>query len=274
MKLDDPVPKETLYSKYQLLENKVIGRGGSGKVYKGIRKWDGTPVAIKRIYKRYNERTLTIPGYPDPLITEVALLLKLKDASFCPNVIELYDWYETRQFHNLVLQYPLQSVSLRRFVTRRRKLCENTARVLMHQAVLAVQHCLDNGVVHTDLHARNFLVQKSTMSLKLIDFGLGHLLKHKGYKSYEFRGAPCCTPPEIRTGGKIHAMPANVWALGALLYFMVLGSYPFPFNKFSLDNLKKKKDLSKEICDLLRWCLAMDPRDRPTLRQLLDHDWF
>ncbi|XP_055060824.1 uncharacterized protein [Misgurnus anguillicaudatus] len=273
MKFDEPSEQETFHYKYQLLENKVLGRGGCGKVCKGIRKWDGTLVAIKRIRKQKNERTLQIPGYAGPLITEVALLLKLKDAPHCPNVIELFDFYETRQFHNLVLHYPLQSKTLRRFVTRERKLNENTARILMHQAVMAVKHCLDNGVFHTDLHARNFLVQESTMDLKLIDFGLGHLLKYKGYKSCEFKGARCCTPPEIQTANTFHAMPANVWALGALLHFMVLGTYPFPHNKFSLDNLKKK-GLSKDICDLLRWCLAMNPSNRPTLRQILDHDWF
>nr|XP_055074123.1 uncharacterized protein LOC129453774 [Misgurnus anguillicaudatus] len=272
MKLDDPEPKETLSSEYDILKNKVIGRGSSGTVYKGIRKWDGSEVAIKQIHKRANDRTLKIPGHPEPLITEVALLLKLKD-SFCPNVIQLYDWYETRQFYNLVLQYPQESVSLGDFVSRRRNLCEDTARVLMRQAVLAVKQCLDKGVVHTDLHAKNFLVQESTLSLKLIDFGLGHLLKHEGYKSFEFKGAEVCIPPEIKRG-RVDAIPANVWALGALLYFMVFGSYPYPFNKFSLDILKKKEDLSKEICDLLRWCLAMDPDDRPTLRELLNHEWF
>ncbi|XP_073722132.1 uncharacterized protein [Misgurnus anguillicaudatus] len=275
MKLDDsPMTEDTLDSEYELLEDKVIGLGGSGKVFKGISKWDGNPVAIKRINKQDHEITLKIPGYSKPLITEVALMLQLKKGPFSRYVIEMYDWYETKQFYNLVLEYPLNSISLRRFVTRRRKLSENTARDLMFQAVLAVEHCLDYGVFHTDLHASNFLVQESTLGLKLIDFGLGHLLKRGGYKSYEFRGAPCCTPPEIQTGGKVRAMPANVWALGALLYFMVLGTYPFPFNKFSLDNLNGKKDLSKEICHLLRWCMAMDPSDRPTLRQILDHDWF
>ncbi|XP_065140993.1 uncharacterized protein [Paramisgurnus dabryanus] len=274
MKLDDPVPKETFDSKYELLEDKVIGRGGSGKVYKGIRKSDGTPVAVKRIYKRESERYIKIPGYPEPLITEVALMLTLRNAPSCPKVIQMYDWYENKHDFTLVLQYPQHCVSLRRFVTRRRKLSEDTARVLMRQAVRAVEHCLDNGVFHTDLHAKNFLVQKPTMKLKLIDFGLGHLLKDDGYKSYDFIGAPSCTPPETKTAKKFHAMPVNVWALGVLLYFMVLGTYPFPYHDYYLDNLKKDEGLSKEICDLIRWCLAEKPKKRPTLKQILDHDWF
>ncbi|XP_073723449.1 uncharacterized protein [Misgurnus anguillicaudatus] len=271
---DSLVPKDTCESKYELLKNEVLGRGGSGKVFKGIRKSDGTPVAIKQIIKRKSEITLQIPGYPKPFITEVALMLKLKHAPFCPNVIQLYDWYETKHYYMLALEYPQHCESLWDFVNSEKKLSENTARHLMHQAVLAVKHCLDSGVFHTDLHARNFLVQKSTMSLKLIDFGLGHYLTYKAYNSKDFMGGSCCTPPEIKMEMKYYAVPANVWALGALLYFMVLGTFPFPLNALYSGNLKlKEKGLSKEICGLIEWCMALNPSDRPTLEQILDHDW-
>ncbi|XP_073723472.1 serine/threonine-protein kinase pim-2-like [Misgurnus anguillicaudatus] len=113
-------------------------------------------------------------------------MLKLRDAPSCTNVIQLYDWYETKHLYILVLEYPLHSESLLKFVSREEKLSENTARHLMRQAVLAVQHCLDNGVFHADIHCGNFLVQQSTMSLKLIDFGAGRYLTHDD--GYDFRG--------------------------------------------------------------------------------------
>nr|XP_055068483.1 uncharacterized protein LOC129450071 isoform X2 [Misgurnus anguillicaudatus] len=265
---DPSVPKEPFDSKYQLLEDELLGQGCFGKVYKGIRISDGTPVAIKRIRKRKHERTLQIPGYPKRLITEVALLLKLGDAPFCPNVIQMYDWYETERFHMLVLEYPLHSGSLAKFVICEEKLSENTARHLMRQAVLAVQHCLDNGVFHNDIQPGNFLVQKSTMTLKLIDFGLGYYLTHNdAYDSYYFMGAPCRTPLEIETAKKLDIVPECVLGLGTVLYFMVFGSLP------GLSRTTEQ-DLSNQICDLLRWCLAKNPSNRPTLKQILDHDWF
>nr|XP_055025221.1 myosin light chain kinase 3 [Misgurnus anguillicaudatus] len=275
---DPSVPKEPFDSKYELLEDELLGQGYCGKVYKGFRISDGTPVAIKRISKRKNESSLQIPGYPKQPITEVALLLKLGDAPFCPNVIQMYDWYETKHFHMLVLEYPLHSESLLKFVLREEKLSENTARHLMRQAVLAVQHCLDNGVFHADIKPGNFLVQKSTMTLKLIDFGVGYNLTHDTYDSYDsyyFMGAPCRTPLEIETAKKLDIVPASVLNLGTVLYFMVVGCFPVLLDNFNSGYLNtNEKDLSKEIYDLLRWCLAKNPSDRPTLKQILDHDWF
>nr|XP_055026940.1 uncharacterized protein LOC129416616 [Misgurnus anguillicaudatus] len=267
--------REPFDSEYRLLYQ-VLGEGYGGRVYKGIRKSDDTPVAIKQINKRKNERTIQIPGYPKPLITEVALMLKLRDAPSCPNVIQMYDWYETEHDLTLMLEYPLHSESLLHFVLREEKLSESTARHLMRQAVLAVQHCLDNGVFHTDIHLENFLVQKSTMTLKLIDFGFGYYLTHDDVcDSDDFTGALCCTPPEIYKAKKFHAMPANVWALGTVLYFMVLGDYPSDLKKFLSMNLQtNEEDLSNEIYDLLTWCLAKNPYHRPTLKEILDHDWF
>ncbi|XP_073722315.1 serine/threonine-protein kinase pim-3 isoform X1 [Misgurnus anguillicaudatus] len=268
-------PIETFESKYQLLEMDVIGQGSFGVVFKGIRQTDGNLVAIKQMMKqKKKDRYIQIPGYPQPLLTEIALMLRLRESYHCPYIIEMYDWYETSKMFTIAMEYPQESQSLWSFVYKY-KLSESAARHLMYQAVRAVEHCLMNGVVHTDIHPGNFLVQKKTMTLKLIDFGLGHLFRFDGHASKDFRGAKECTPPEVQTNKKFFARPANTWALGGMLYFMMHAAYPYPISDLYAGEPKKYDEgLSKEICELIDWCLDVRPDRRPWLHQILSHDWF
>ncbi|ROL41931.1 Serine/threonine-protein kinase pim-2 [Anabarilius grahami] len=57
---------------------KMIGSGGFGRVFEGTRRFDAKKVAIKRMRKFANFLYLDIPGHPEPLVTEVALLLMMR----------------------------------------------------------------------------------------------------------------------------------------------------------------------------------------------------
>ncbi|CAM4651811.1 unnamed protein product [Leuciscus chuanchicus] len=206
---------------------KMIGSGGFGKVYLGTRRFDGKKVAIKRMRKIHNDRYLNIPGNPKPLVTEVALLMMMRQEPISPFVIRLYEWFEDPRDFTLVMEYPEPCESLLDFITRNHQVFETTARVIMRQAVLAVQHCIHRGVFHNDIHAQNFLLKKPPLQLKLIDFGCGQLFSSDGYDSKIYIGVPNYRPPEVLTEPRFHAVPANVWSLGVLLYQMVNGCSPF-----------------------------------------------
>ncbi|XP_077067386.1 uncharacterized protein LOC143721096 isoform X2 [Siphateles boraxobius] len=213
---------ETLYN-----VGEMIGSGGFGRVFEGTRKFDGKKVAIKRMRKTYNDLYLAIPGHPEPLITEVALLLMMRREPISPYVIQLYDWFEHPRKFTLIMEFPEPCESLLDYITRNPQLDETTARVIMRQAVLAVHHCIERGVFHCDVHAQNFLLRKNMLELKLIDFGSGHLLSADGYESDIYVGLLDHCPPEVHTEPRFHAVPTNVWALGVMLYEMVNACRPF-----------------------------------------------
>ncbi|XP_048062068.1 serine/threonine-protein kinase pim-2-like isoform X2 [Megalobrama amblycephala] len=213
---------ESLYN-----AGEMIGSGGFGRVFKGTRKFDDKKVAIKRMRKTCNDLYLDIPGHPKPLITEVALLLMMRQEPISPFVIQLYDWFEHPRKFTLIMQFPEPCESLLDFIIRNPQLDETTARVIMRQAVLAVQHCIEHGVFHNDVHAHNFLLKKDTLELKLIDFGCGQLLSSDGYESDIYIGLLDYCPPEVFTQPRFHAVPANVWSLGVLMYEMVNACPPF-----------------------------------------------
>ncbi|XP_056106374.1 serine/threonine-protein kinase pim-2-like [Rhinichthys klamathensis goyatoka] len=262
---------ESLYN-----AGEMIGSGGFGRVFKGTRKFDGKKVAIKRMRKTCNDLYLAIPGRPEPLITEVALLLMMRQEPISPYAIQLHDWFEHPRKFTLVMEYPEPCESLLDFIIRNPQLDETTARVIMRQAVLAVQHCIEHDVFHNDIHAHNFLLKKDTLELKLIDFGSGQLLSSDGYDSDIYIGLLDYCPPEVFTEPRFHAVPANVWSLGVLLYEMVNACPPF-HNPTEIKEAKvtfQNANLSNECSDLIIQCLTLDPTKRPTLEQILQHRWI
>ncbi|XDV50914.1 hypothetical protein PO909_019896, partial [Leuciscus waleckii] len=83
-------------------------------------------------------------------------------------------------------------------------------------------------------------------------------------------------PPEVFTEPRFHAIPANVWALGVLLYEMVNACPPF-HNPAEIKEAKvtfQNTSLSNECSDLISQCLTLDPTKRPTLEQIFQHEWI
>lgn len=115
-------------------------------------------------------------------------MLMLRRPPVCPYIIEMYEWFDRPLVFSLVLEFPQPCVTLREFIMDSSGLSEAVARGFMRQLVLAVQHCINHGVFHNDVHADNVLVNTDTLELKLIDFGSGHLLDSAGYDSVKYIG--------------------------------------------------------------------------------------
>ncbi|XDV29130.1 hypothetical protein PO909_032283, partial [Leuciscus waleckii] len=271
-----PVNKSSTES-FESLYNmeKLIGSGGFGRVFLGTRKFDGKRVAIKQIRKINNDRYLNIPGNPEPLVTEVALLLLIKREPISPFVIQLHEWFEHPRSFTLVMEYPEPCQTLLDSMNRQ-PLSDCLLRVIMRQAVLAVQHCIRCGVFHSDIHTKNFLWKKDTLELKLIDFGCGQLVSSEGCESNTYKGMMGYRPPEVFTEPRFHAVPANVWSLGVLLYELSNECLPF-VSKTEVTRAEVtfvNPGLSKHCRDLISQCLVRNPAKRPSLEQMLQHQWI
>ncbi|XP_053789821.1 serine/threonine-protein kinase pim-1-like [Vidua chalybeata] len=88
-------------------------------------------------------------------------------------------------------------------------------------------------------------------------------------------GTPKYSPPEWILFGCYHGQPATIWSLGILLYHLVCGHLPFHTNEDIVrGQLFFPPRVSQECQHLIRWCLSMDPADRPSLEYLFEHSWL
>jgi len=130
------------------------------------------------------------------------------------------------------------------------------------------------GIVHRDLKPANVVLGPD--GPRVIDFGVaraadGTTLSLSGMRV----GTPQYTPPE-QIGGDPVTPASDVFALGALVYFVATGRPAFgEGNDFSvvhrIMNLEPALEgCPSELLPLLRGCLAKDPAARPTTHDIID----
>ncbi|XP_053091050.1 serine/threonine-protein kinase pim-1-like [Pangasianodon hypophthalmus] len=231
----------------------LLGTGGFGCVFAGIRKEDGLPVAIKYVSKQraYEELEITGHGW---LPTEVALMTIANTEPPCSNILQILEWYDEPKRYIMILERPEPCEDLADFCKKHGgSLTEIVARNVMFQLMEALKHCKSRGILHRDVKPENILIQTDTLKVKLFDFGCGDLIKGS-YK--DFTGTLEYTPPEWFIQKQYLADPATVWSVGVTLYRLVCGSLPFKTSKeIKNSHLRFTKRLSqgKELQRLIHF---------------------
>ena len=170
-------------------------------------------------------------------------------------------------------------------------LSEDVARGYFCQVVSAIGYCHSKGVYHRELQLESVLV-RDVARRRIKIAGLG-ITKDRGRAS-PYDGPPSSVtymaPEVVDLGGDPDgAAPSlvDVWALGVMLYVMVVCNYPFGHDgaggvgvRQLLRNIvsgqfsfPSRLELSAEIKDLIGRMLTVDPARRITVAQIRQHPW-
>lgn len=115
------------------------------------------------------------------------------------------------------------------------------------------------------------------MVLKVGDFGLATVMGDGMRDKNWLCGTPNYIAPEV-LAKKTHTAKIDIWAIGCVMYALLVGSPPFETS--SLDSTYKKisnndytlpSSLSSDACNLIRDLLAHNPVDRPDAINIKDY---
>jgi len=255
-------------------DKKKLGEGSYGSVCKAKNKVSGAYRAIKTISKAQMKNV-------DRFKQEIAIM-KMMDH---PNIIKLYESFEDHRNIYLVMELSSGGELFDRIIELGH-FTEVQAAVLMQQIVRAVYYMHENHVCHRDMKPENFLfmtkepIEKNL--LKIIDFGLSCKFE-VGKVMTTKAGTPYYVAPQV-LGGKYDHL-SDMWSVGVIMYVMLCGYPPFfgetdaeVLSKVRLGNFSFNaadwKNVSEDAKNLIRMLLKMNPRDRYTAEQALNHEWI
>ena len=143
------------------------------------------------------------------------------------------------------------------------------------QVCMGIRELHRRNIIHRDIKAANIL-RTSPMIVKVGDLGIAKLLK--GAMARTQIGTPHYMPPEVWKS-RPYSFSSDSWSLGCLLYELI--TLKVPFEARSLAELRFKvirgkynsmpRHYSKDLGKMVEMLLKVDPKQRPSMDQILTH---
>jgi serine/threonine protein kinase len=243
----------------------MLGSGGVGQVYKARDTARQRTVAIKLVDP--------LRQRPEELVREARLAASLDHPSICS--IYGVDYLGAEPF--LVMEH-VEGIPLSKLIRAHRSLSVTATVEFARQIALAIGHAHDRGVIHGDLKSSNLMIGPDG-HVTILDFGLAVRRDARGvsedYDSTRLSPSssvagtvPYMAPEIIR--GQLPSVQSDIWALGVLLFEMLVGRRPFggstAYEMASniLVNQRGRMEslVQGPIREVVDRCLAIDPAGR------------
>ncbi|KAJ7163482.1 kinase-like domain-containing protein, partial [Mycena crocata] len=270
-----PLPK---FGAYYMLQ--TLGEGEFGKVKLGLHFKYGDEVAVKLIRRETADN--------EAKMAKIAREIEILDVLKHPNIVRLYDVFETDKFFGIILEYA-SGGELFDHILAHRYLRERDAAKLFSQLISGVWYMHQKNIVHRDLKLENLLLDRNH-NLIITDFGFANsFTRDKNDMMETMCGSPCYAAPElVNSDGLYVGTAADIWSCGVILYAMLSGYLPFdddPTNPDGSDITKLyayiartpltfPDHISDAACSLLDAMLVSNPLERAELGTVMRHAWF
>jgi eukaryotic-like serine/threonine-protein kinase len=246
-----------------------LGRGGMGVVWRAHDTLLKRYVAVKEV-----QVPRTMPGTErSSLERRVLREARAAGALSHPSVVAVYDVTEDEGRSFIVMEL-VDAPTLEQLVRSDGPLDPRRAAEIGLDVLGALEMAHSNGIVHRDVKPANVMVP-SAGSAKLADFGIATVTGDpKLTASGIILGSPSYMAPEQVTD-TVATSATDIWALGAVLFFAVMGRPPFdkgqPIPTLTAV-LNEEPDVDPEstgnLTPAITAALQKDPSDRPSTQEM------
>ncbi|VVN66328.1 serine/threonine-protein kinase [Pseudomonas fluorescens] len=213
------------------------------------------------------------------------------------NVAKTFDYVEDGECVYLIEEF-VDGETLEEKLVRFGCLDPHLGAHVLHHLAKGIQASHRVGVIHRDLKPSNVMVSRGVnlQNLKITDFGIATLTAEVFDEAHNrgdltnstsgtIKGALPFMAPEMmfKKPGELSGSPADIWSLGAMMFRLLTGEYPFGLYLEAAVNVKTQnrkewplfmtnkaqfRPLSLELQKIINSCLNYDPVARPTAESL------
>jgi response regulator RpfG family c-di-GMP phosphodiesterase len=254
---------------YRVLDR--LGVGGMGVVFKAENVRMRRPVAIKVLALSHEHD----PRLLQRFFTEIRAIAQLQH----PNIVAAMDAGETSKLnlelpalHYLVMEY-VPGLDLEEAVLQQGPFAIARACDIVHQIASALVEAHRHGLVHRDIKPSNIRVTPEGQA-KLLDFGLARPMKQRFTEPGTMLGTLDFMAPEQASDSRTVDIRADLYSLGATLYWCLTGKLTFPQADNLAQNLTirltqpppsaraQRPEVPEGLDAIVSRLLAVEPEDR------------
>ncbi len=252
---------------------KELGKGGMGEVYVAQHNRMVRPSAVKVL-----RPSAALDG---EALARFEREVQVSSSLTHPNTITIYDYGRASSGTFYYAMEYLEGLDLKRIVERFGPLKPARTVYLLKQVCGSLSEAHTRGIVHRDLKPANiFLTQRGGLAdfVKVLDFGIARPVRAGSdgglTKTGGILGTPEYMAPEAVQEGIEIDTRVDIYALGAVAYFLLTGRPPFQSDsivQLLIEHLKTEPRPPSEVTELtipsdleeiILRCLAKSPDDR------------